>query len=180
MLISPARRLRSEIRASPRSVHQMQIIAAASEMGGDIAVSFGIETEILPPSEPPGDVTTARDTRSAAEELCRRGVDLILFAGGDGTARDIHHVVGERLPILGIPTGVKMHSGVFATTPESAGDVVASFLAATPRGAGVQIDHLTVRYGERAVLDDLSLTLERGELLTVAAQWLQQHRGQRP
>jgi 2-aminoethylphosphonate transport system ATP-binding protein len=32
---------------------------------------------------------------------------------------------------------------------------------------GVQIDHLTVRFGTRTVLDDLSLTIQRGELLTV-------------
>jgi predicted polyphosphate/ATP-dependent NAD kinase len=124
-------------------------------------------TELLPTREHDDGLTTADDTRAAAAELARRQVDLILFAGGDGTARDIHDVVGERLPILGVPTGVKMHSGVFATTPESAGDVVASFMAATPRGSVrgaevVDIDEDAARadtiatrlYGAACVPDD--------------------------
>ena len=74
----------------------------------------------------------------------RREVDLILFAGGDGTARDINDVVGERVPVLGIPTGVKMHSGVFASTPESAGDVAASFLAAAGRAPVREADVMDV------------------------------------
>ena len=96
-----------------------------------------------------------------------RGVDLILFAGGDGTARDIHDVVGERVPVLGMPTGVKMHSGVFASTPESAGDVAAS--SSPRRRAGrsrqaevLDIDEDAVRagtistrlYGAACVPDD--------------------------
>ncbi len=110
-----------------RSPADLRIVAAAGNMGADLAAAHRFRTEAL---ARPGGATSAEDTSAAAAELLRRDVDLILFAGGDGTTRDIHAVVGDRLPILGIPTGVKMHSGVFATSPENAGAVVASFLAA--------------------------------------------------
>ena len=103
-----------------------ELVAAAGAMGGDIALGHGSAVDVLPGTD---GSTTAADTRAAAAELVRREVDLILYAGGDGTTRDIHDVVGDRIPILGIPTGVKMHSAVFATTPENAGAVVASFVA---------------------------------------------------
>lgn len=106
----------------------VQVLAAASQMGADISRAHGFATDVLDVGE--AAETTAADTRAAAEELERRGVDLILFAGGDGTARDIVGRVGTRVPILGIPTGVKMHSGVFATSPEAAGDLAASHLVA--------------------------------------------------
>ncbi len=122
------------------------VVAAAGAMGGELAAAHVFETEVLPRTTPDGGLTTADDTRAAAWELIGREVDLILFAGGDGTARDIQDVVGERLPMLGVPTGVKMHSGVFATTPESAGDVVASFLSSLPRG--------TVRAAEVMDIDE--------------------------
>jgi predicted polyphosphate/ATP-dependent NAD kinase len=128
----------------------VKVLAPAGEMGAGLATARAFDTEVL--GGPLGRPSTADDTRAAAAELARRQVDLILFAGGDGTTRDIHDVVGDRLPILGIPTGVKMHSAVFATTPENAGDVAASYLSAAPRAPlreaeVVDVDEDAVRAG---------------------------------
>ncbi|ASP23319.1 ATP-NAD kinase (plasmid) [Antarctobacter heliothermus] len=71
---------------------------------------------------------TAEDTAAAVAAMQGK-VDLILFAGGDGTARDICAANADGVPILGVPSGVKMHSGVFARSPERAGRMAAAFLA---------------------------------------------------
>lgn len=78
--------------------------------------------------------TSAEDSRKAAREMEQAGIDLLLFAGGDGTARDIYRAIGGRVPTLGIPTGVKMHSAVFATSPRNAGELARQFLEKTSTG----------------------------------------------
>lgn len=72
--------------------------------------------------------TTPEDTVRAARAFAEMDVDLILFAGGDGTARNIMDAVGTRLAVLGIPAGCKIHSGVFAVNPRKAGELAAKYI----------------------------------------------------
>jgi predicted polyphosphate/ATP-dependent NAD kinase len=76
--------------------------------------------------------TTPADTERGARALLAAGVDLILFAGGDGTARNICNAVGDRVPVIGAPAGVKIHSAVYATTAAAAGDLAALYLHDRP------------------------------------------------
>src|SRR3954467_9160371 len=114
-----AERARRALRRLPAGTRNL---AAAGAMGGDLVA--GAETTAGHASEETGPA----DTRDAVAEMRARGVDLLLFAGGDGTARDIHDAIGADVPLVGIPTGVKMHSGVFAATPAAAGAAAAAYL----------------------------------------------------
>ena len=93
-------------------------------MGEDAAVAAGLASTVLGAAE--GESTGA-DTQRAVRALVAAGIDLLLFAGGDGTARDVASALEDlRDPplVLGVPAGVKMHSGVFAVTPEGAAEVI--------------------------------------------------------
>jgi predicted polyphosphate/ATP-dependent NAD kinase len=92
-------------------------------MGQDALEDLGFPCAVL--GEPDQRPTSPEDTRRAAEALRDAGVDILVFAGGDGTARDLYDVFGSDFPVLGIPAGVKMHSGVFAVSPEAAGELLA-------------------------------------------------------
>jgi len=72
--------------------------------------------------------TTAEDTKLIARVMMENNVDLLVFCGGDGTARDLMDVIGLSLPVLGIPSGVKMHSAVFAVNPKAAANIVIRFI----------------------------------------------------
>jgi predicted polyphosphate/ATP-dependent NAD kinase len=105
----------------------LSIVTGPGELGGEEAQALGLAVEILDIAV--DGPTTAEHTRKVAVQLQERGVDLLLFAGGDGTARDIAGTVGDRIVVLGIPTGVKMHSAVFAVNPSRAGDLASSWLS---------------------------------------------------
>lgn len=105
---------------------QFDLITAAANMGEFAAREIGFEPQIVPIRN--YQKTTAQDTVDVATTMARIGVDLILFAGGDGTARDIYQVIQARIPVVGIPAGVKIFSAVFAYTPKSAGLLVRDFI----------------------------------------------------
>jgi predicted polyphosphate/ATP-dependent NAD kinase len=72
--------------------------------------------------------TYPEDTMRTAKRIAEEDVDLLIFCGGDGTARDVLNAVGAQIPVLGVPTGVKMHSAVFAVDPKAAARIVSRFL----------------------------------------------------
>ena len=91
-------------------------------MGEEALAGMSAPVSVL--GYPAAGLSSAGDTREAVATLRDAGIDILVFAGGDGTARDIYDVVAESLPVLGVPAGVKMHSGVFAVSPEAAGELL--------------------------------------------------------
>lgn len=91
-------------------------------MGAQILSSNGVIAQV---AGEPAAQTSAQDTQLAVKTLGASHVDLMIFVGGDGTARDVLTVADEHTCVLGLPAGVKMHSGVFAISPSAAADVVA-------------------------------------------------------
>ena len=142
------------------------VLTASGEMGEHCCAALGLEHQVIYTSQ--SAETTPEDTENAVRELVNKGVDLILFAGGDGTARNVCSIVADNVPVLGVPAGVKIHSGVYAVTPSAAGDVVAKMLTGelvSVRQAEVRdIDESAFRqgkvraqhYGEMQVPDELT------------------------
>jgi predicted polyphosphate/ATP-dependent NAD kinase len=98
------------------------VYTAAGDMGESVAKALGFEVCVV--YAPEQSQTEDTDTQRAAKALLEKDVDLLLFAGGDGTARNIFSAVGSSLPVLGVPAGCKIHSGVYAITPNGAGKVL--------------------------------------------------------
>jgi predicted polyphosphate/ATP-dependent NAD kinase len=114
-------RARQALKPLQRLQPGLDIVTYPAEMGEDAAREAGYRPRVI--GTIVSGATTAQDTRRAARDMRRLQVDLLLFSGGDGTARDVAAAVGEELPALGIPAGVKIHSAVFATSPASAGEI---------------------------------------------------------
>ena len=117
-------RMREMLVHLPR-IEGLRFLTASGGMGEGTLISLTLAHEVVhrAPDEP-----TSQDTKTSCEAFMRMEVRLIAFAGGDGTARDIMDVVGERVPVIGVPSGVKMHSAVFANTPRDAASIVAKYL----------------------------------------------------
>jgi len=138
-----------EALAQLRAVDNLKIITYPGEMGADAAKACGVEPLVI--GAITAGATTAKDTYRAATEMLKMEVDLVLFAGGDGTARDVYSAIGDVIPALGIPAGVKIHSAVFGTNPRSAGELAAQYLQGRVSGLReaevMDIDEAAVRRG---------------------------------
>lgn len=146
-------------------------LAAPGEMGADYAEVLASSYEVVGKAAEP---TTDADTRRIAQRMVDAGAELLVFVGGDGTARDIYDAIDGRVPVVGVPAGVKVFSSVFAVNPEAAAEMVAAFL----RGADVT-EQEVLDIDEDAYRDDRLDAHLYGVLRVPDAERLSQ-RGKRP
>lgn len=105
--------------------NEIRIVTCPDHMGENVVRSLGFSVEVIGNTS---NKTTSEDTRKGANLISTIGVDVLLFAGGDGTAADIYESIGDSLVTIGIPTGVKIHSAVFSTSPRGAGELALLYL----------------------------------------------------
>lgn len=99
-------------------------LTASGEMGENALAERALHYEVAHQADSP---TSPQDTKAACQAFLDRGADLIIFCGGDGTARDAASIAGKA-PLLGVPAGVKMHSGVFAISPRAAAEIALGYI----------------------------------------------------
>ncbi len=132
--------------AALRALHarrpDVRVRTVAGPMGEESARAAGVPYEVA--HRPTASRTGADDTRAAVVAL--GAVDLLLFAGGDGTARDVLDA-GPLPPVLGVPAGVKVYSGCFAVSPAAAGATAAVFDGRTVDAEVVDLDEEAYRAG---------------------------------
>ena len=120
------------------STNNFTIFTAAGSMGENVLSTLNLPCEVLCKTDEQAadEQTTAEDTKNVIRLFVEKAVDLIVFAGGDGTARDVLDVLSSELnssiPVIGIPAGVKIHSAVYAVTPLSAGELINLILSGQP------------------------------------------------
>jgi predicted polyphosphate/ATP-dependent NAD kinase len=101
------------------------LLVAPGVMGENHLKGFDAPVEVVGNL---GEETTAEDTKDIARQIVRRGADLLVFVGGDGTARDIFDAIGSNVPVVAVPAGVKIFSSVFAVSTRGAAEMVDAFV----------------------------------------------------
>lgn len=105
---------------------ELLVITCSDDMGENQAKELGFNYKLVYKSESTN--TNSHDTQEGAKKISNENVDLILFVGGDGTARDIYESLGNKEVVLGVPGGVKIYSPVYGNTPEKAGELALLYL----------------------------------------------------
>ncbi len=154
---------------------QLLVFTCSGDMGENEIVKTGLDYEVVYTSDRN---TTSDDTVIAASRMLEQGIDLLVFAGGDGTARDIYKAIGQKIPVIGIPAGVKIHSPVYGNTPEASGKLAAEFLS----GKQVQlVNEEVIDIDEEAYRNDVVMTQLYGYLkVPVIEKWIQNKKAPTP
>ena len=106
---------------------KIEFITVAGDMGANLLGQLGFNfTTIYSPKNNP---TNAEDSIRAIQKMQQYSIDILIFAGGDGTARDVYDAQQQPFPVIGIPAGTKIHSGVYCITPKAAGELIAQVVA---------------------------------------------------
>jgi predicted polyphosphate/ATP-dependent NAD kinase len=106
--------------------NQIRLLVGAGDMGEIEAQKQGYSFTVVGETH---QQTSPEDTKAIAQAMVSAKAELLVFCGGDGTTRDVLKAVDNKLPVLGVPTGVKMHSAIFAVNPQAAARVVYRFLS---------------------------------------------------
>jgi predicted polyphosphate/ATP-dependent NAD kinase len=106
----------------------VSLLVAPGEMGERHVEGSALPVEVIGET---GQATSAEDTKQIAREMLDRGMELLIFVGGDGTARDICDAIDARVPVVGVPAGVKVFSSVFAVSARAAAEMVDAFVEGT-------------------------------------------------
>tara|TARA_Y100001960_G_scaffold328281_1_gene416617 strand:+ start:114 stop:1262 length:1149 start_codon:yes stop_codon:yes gene_type:complete len=110
---------------------ELEWVTSQGRMGTDWIPSEMEEADVVEIHQSIG-TTSASDTEDAVRELIGSGIQLLVYSGGDGTTRDIVSTLAKEnssaLPVIGVPSGVKMHSGCFASSPKGAAEVLSAWI----------------------------------------------------
>lgn len=109
--------------------HDIAFVAAPGRMGADFLREMELPVTVIGTI---GADTSAEDTKRIAEEMVEEGIELLIFVGGDGTARDMCDAVGTAVPVVGVPAGVKVFSSAFALSAKAAAEMVDAFVEGAP------------------------------------------------
>jgi predicted polyphosphate/ATP-dependent NAD kinase len=107
---------------------KIELLIAPGKMGEEFIKAFDMPSTVIGTV---GEETSAEDTKIIAAEMVNRGVELLIFVGGDGTARDIYDAIGSKVPVVAVPAGVKIFSSVFAVSARAAAEMVDAFVEGT-------------------------------------------------
>ncbi|MCD6435919.1 MAG: NAD(+)/NADH kinase, partial [Clostridiales bacterium] len=102
----------------------IEFLAAKGKMGEDYIKDFSFNYDVIGNI---GSETKPSDTKDIAKEMISKEIELLVFVGGDGTARDIIDVTGINTPVIAIPSGVKMFSSVFTLSAHAAAEMINTF-----------------------------------------------------
>jgi len=145
----------------------IELLVAPKEMGRDYVIDLDIPRTVVGEI---GDETSAEDTKRIARQIVERGADLLVFIGGDGTARDVYDAIDAQIPVVAVPGGVKVYSSVFALNPKAAARIVDAFV----ENGGV-IEQEVLDIDEDAFRDDRLASKHYGYLLVPEEPRFLQH-----